>query len=129
MGFLARLFGGGTEKTVTTVVEQNASTGAVEIRITATGATFDAMSSEVLEAVMNAYTKHSSRKGFSGQIAIVVSAATPGAVRAELPRLKEKLRGVSLGAISQGMPSVRFAVQVEGEAVEVVSGADLLKAK
>jgi hypothetical protein len=129
MGFLARLLGGGTPKNVTTVVEQNASTGAVEIRITATGTTFDAMSNEVLEAVMNAYTKHSARKGFSGQIAIVVSAATPASVRAELPRLKEKLRGVSLGAISQGMPSVRFGVQVEGGAAEVVSGADLLKAK
>jgi hypothetical protein len=129
MGFLARLFGGGSTKNVATVVEQNASTGAVEIRITATGATFDVMSNDVLEAVMNAYTKHSPRKGFSGQIAIVVSAASPESVRAELPRLKEKLRGVSLGAISQGMPSVRFAVQVEGDSAEVVSGADLLKAK
>lgn len=129
MGFLARLFGSGTPKNVATVVEHNASTGAVEIRITATGAAFEAMSNDVLEAVMNAYTKHSSRKGFSGQIGIVVLAATPESVRAELPRLKEKLRGVSLGAISQGMPSVRFAVQVEGEAAEVVSGADLLKPK
>ena len=129
MGFLARLFSSGAPKNVATSVERNTSTGALDIRITATGSTFDSMSGEVLDAVMNAYTTYSSRRQFTGEMTIVVLGTTPASVRAELPRLKEKLRGVSLGAISQGMPAVRFAVQEEGGPVEVVSGADLLKAK
>ena len=129
MGLFDRLFKGSEPKDVVTVVQRNPSTGATEIRITATGATFAAMSEGVLEAVMAAYNKYSARKDFDGQMTIVVLGATPASVRAGLPSLKEKLRGVSLGSMTQGPKPLRFLVQEEGAAGELVSGADLLKPK
>jgi len=129
MRLLDRIFKGSGPKDVVTAVQRNPSTGATEIRITATGASFAAMSDGVLEAVMAAYNKYSARKDFDGQMTIVVLDETPAAVRSGLPSLKEKLRGVSLGSMTQGPKPLRFLVKEEGTEGELVSGADLLKPK
>jgi hypothetical protein len=133
VGFLDKLFGrGGADPEipgVTTTVTKHPQTGATEVSITATGDDFEKLSNAVTDAVMSAYNKHSRRREFAGDMKIVILRSTPAAVRAELPRLREKLLGVSLGSVLQGEKSLRFQVSEEGGPVEIVDGRSVLGRK
>ncbi len=129
MSLFDRIFKSGGPKDVVTSTQRNPTTGLTEICITATGATFAVLSEEVFKAVGEAYNKYSSREDFSRQINIVVAATTPASVLAELPTLKEKLRGFSLGSISMGPTPVTFLFREEGSASEVLSGMEFMEPK
>jgi hypothetical protein len=119
----------GEAPTVTTTVVKDPETGRTGMHILAGGADFEKLSDAVVSAVMAAYDKHAARPEFGGAMRITILRQTPEAVRAKLPSLKEKLRGVSLGSMMQGPKVLRFLVEEEGGPSEAVEGSDLLRAR
>lgn len=134
MGWLAKLFGRDdtavvTADGVTTAILKNPATGATQLHVSAGGDDFEKLSRAILGAVMTGYNKHRDRRDFEGEVKITILRDTPPAVVAQLPSLKEKLRGMSLASIVQGPKPLRFEVQEEGGSIEIVDGTQLLGGK